>query len=144
MQLTLRAGEGEEYAFWATRRQWLGLLRALVSIHPEITAVAEGSAVTTAKTPFRLHRLSAEEKAEGEPFLLKAIRLQRRKGAIRLALLLSDEQGLFVDLHQEGIPKLQAMLRQQAERAGWDVEAALVRLSSAQLAKAAVRKAGMH
>lgn len=136
MRLALEPGEGPPLAFWVTRRQWLGLLHTLAGLPVPENTEAEEAGVTVPSS--RQHRLSLAEATV--PTVLQAIRLRRQAGGIKLALITAG-QSVAVDLPHAGIVQLQAMLRQQAERAGWDVDAGLARLSAASLADAAMKKA---
>jgi hypothetical protein len=74
---------------------------------------------------------------------LISIRLRPLKQGAKLVLIAAAQRS-GVDLPAVGVLQLQAMLRQKAERAGWDVAAALARLSAAGLAESVVRKAQCH
>jgi hypothetical protein len=140
MRLTLQSAEGTAArTFWVTRRQWLGLLQALVNLPP--AARGDETESPPSSEPSRPRLLSSA--LENAPVPIKAIRLRRLKHGIKLVLVMDGEQGVFIDVPLAGLTQLLAMLRQQAERAGWDVEAALDRLSSA-LPSAAMTKAFLH
>jgi len=140
MRLTLQREAGSALAFWVTRRQWLGLLRALGDMPPAVVGDEPEQPPAAAQSRPKPAAGGADEAAVP----LKAIRLRRYKGGVKLVLVMNDDQGVFIDVPTTGVAQLLGMLRQQAERAGWDVEAALARLSSAQLASAAVKKARLH
>jgi hypothetical protein len=135
MRLILRPAEGPLRAFWVTRRQWLGLLHALSAGQP---AAAEQAAPALPPKPRQL--ANSPESLAPEPVPLQTIRLRRMAEGMKLMLVI-DKNVVTLDIPAAGIVQVQAMLRQQAERAGWDTDAALARLSAAREANTAVERA---
>ncbi len=133
IRLTLYPADAVPRAFWVSRRQWLDLLHMLLAL-PQ----AEGG-----KTP-------APPRAKGAPALadvplpkavaVQAIRLRRLARGMKLVFVAGAE-AVALTLQDEGLRRLRQMLQQQAERAGWDTGAALVRLNAQDMARAAVSKA---
>jgi len=136
MLLTLHPAEGEPHAFWVTRRQWLGLLHAMTDL-PALAAEPDAPP----RPPSRQRRLSANvNETPPEPIPVRGIRLRRLTDGVKL-IFVTGVQGVGVDFSTAGVAQLRAMLQQQAERAGWDVGAALARLNAATVANAAMKKA---
>lgn len=132
MRLLLLPGEGLPQSFWVTRRQWLGLLHALATLPPT---------VAPAPPPSRQRRLSTRAEAgQVAPLPLQAIRLRRLAEGVKLVFV-TGKAGVSATLSNAGVAQLQDLLRQQAERAGWDAKAALARLHAGAMASAAMRKA---
>ncbi len=138
MRLILRPAQGPLRAFWITRRQWLGLLHAL-----------SGAAPAAAAPPGKAPPLAPPKPAVSPDSLavaavpLQGMRLRRMAGGVRL-LLVADGDTVSLDLPAAAIVEVQSMLRQQAERAGWDTEAALARLGAASVASAALKRARLY
>lgn len=142
MQLTLQPDGGPRLAFWVTRRQWLALLQALLAIPSTEKSPLPASGPGTSLPAERSNAI--DPLGSERPMLLKGIRLRQHRGAVKLVLVLAENQSVSVDLPPASLIGLQAMLRQQAEKAGWDVEAGLQRLSSAEMTRIALRKARLH
>ena len=138
MSMIVQAGDGAVLSFWVTRRQWLGLLRGLSSLPPVVQAVEPQATPQVAAAP-RRPRLR-----EASPVLLTGIRLRQQGSRMNLVLVVKEKQAVTIDLSPASISGLVNLLRQQAERAGWDAEAAMPRLASAQLAASSARKARLH
>jgi hypothetical protein len=140
MRLTLQWGEGAEQHFWVTRRLWLGLLFALNNLPPEaLTDLPTGS-----KTSDATSQKQAVKPVSVEAMLLKNIQLRRIKTGTKLVFLTINQGGLSLDLSPKTIAELKTLLERHAASAAWDVEAFQARMSSAQMAKAAVQKARWH
>jgi len=71
---------------------------------------------------------------------VREIRLRRTPAGARLAFVAGPE-GATLALPPAGVRRLILMLQQQADRAGWDPQAALARLNARDLAGATVSKA---
>ncbi len=136
MLLTVQPHPSAPVAIWVTRRQWLNLMHALPKFAP---ALAGGSAAADAAPPPHSRRKRAPAGA-AEPVLLSALRLAAQPAGVRLIFVIG-EQAVSMDFTAEGVAQLQAMLTQQAERAGWDAVAALERLDAASLADAVMKNA---
>lgn len=140
MHLTLNWGEGAEQHFWVTRRLWLGLLFAVSNLPPETLSELP----TSTKPAGPPSQKEAVKPVSAEPLLLKNMQLRSFKTGTKLVFLTLNEQGLSLDLSPKTLLELQSLLQRQAASAGWDVEASQARMSSVQLAKAAVQKARWH
>lgn len=138
MRLTLQPAEGPARSFWLTRRQWLGWLHALLA-SPLPQPAADASAVaqeTNAPKP-RPRR----QDDEGQPEVLKAIRLRRAGDRLQVAFVAEGGQAVTLSMAPEGVRQMRELLEQQAERAGWDAAAAMARLNAAAIATVALGKA---
>lgn len=137
MHLTLQWGEGAEQQFWVTRRIWLGLLFTLSNLPPE--ALNE----TPKNTKPLIHPGNkAELKPISEaPLIIKNIHLRHFKTGSKLIFSLVSGQALSLDLSSQALLQLKSLVHRQAASAGWDVDAFQARMSSAQMARAAVQKA---
>ncbi len=136
LRLTLWPGAGSVMAFWVTRRQLLGWLHAMTEISLESDEGME-VAQANAEPPSRRRRLQTDIPT---PLVVQAIRLRRLASSLKVVFV-AGEGTIGVDFPISGLRQLEAMLRNQAERAGWDVAAALDRLDAAKLAAAAMKKA---
>lgn len=142
MRLTLQPAQGEPRVFWVTRRQWLDWLRSLL-----LAAEAAGAAATPEQAGAEPPKPSRPRLADAdiEPQSLSAIRVRRAGESVQMAFVVHGEgapaQAVKLTVPPDGMLRLRDLLLQQAERAGWDVGAALARLDASALAGAAVRKA---
>lgn len=132
MRLTLQLANGALRAFWVTRRQWLGLLHA-------VTVLPQSASAEAPPLPRTKKALTAKALIPA-PIPVEAIRLRQLAEGVKLVFAAADK-GVAISLQEPGLQQLQQMLLQQAERAGWDVSAALARLNAQGLARAAMRKA---
>jgi hypothetical protein len=136
MRLVHEPAEGECAEFWVTRRLWLALLKRLraaggqLGIEPKLPPKAG---------PARQAALPAV--GSSGPVLLDRVRLRIEGKGASLILLVGDRAHV-VQLGVAGLAQLQEMVALQAERAGWDPEAAMQRLDADDLARAAVAQAG--
>jgi hypothetical protein len=137
MHLTLQWGEGAEQQFWVTRRIWLGLLFALNNLPPEV--LSETPISTKPLIPSG-HKPEVKPVSEA-PQIIKNIHLRHFKSGTKLIFSLVSVPGLSLDLSSQALLQLKTLVHQQAASAGWDVDAFQARLSSAQMAQAAVQKA---
>ena len=71
---------------------------------------------------------------------LQAIRFRKTSSGIRLGFVASSDSAA-IDLRVDGARQLLDILQQQSERAGWDPQAALVRLQARDIAGATLQKA---
>jgi len=134
MRLTLHPAAAEPRSFWVTRRQWLELLHALAALPlPDAVEPASESSV-----PVGARKARALEVPPATP--VREIRLRRTPAGARLAFVAGPE-GATLALPPAGVRRLILMLQQQADRAGWDPQAALARLNARDLAGATVSKA---
>lgn len=137
MHLTLQWGEGAVQQFWVTRRIWLGLLFALVNLPPE--ALSETPASTKPLVPPG-DKPDVKPVSE-EPLLLKNIHLRHLKTGSKLIFSSVSGPGLSLNLSTQNLQQLKSLVQRHAASAGWDVDAFQARMSSAQMAQAAVQKA---
>lgn len=146
MRLTLHADEGKRHVFWVTRRDWLGLLHTLtdddaMGAPPATGSAAGGTAGSTIATGAgRALRRAPAGDNDVQPIPLQGIRLRRLADGVKLVFV-TPGQGVGIKLPATGVAQLQAVLQQQAERAGWDTAAALARLNAHRLTRAAMKKA---
>lgn len=132
MRLTLHPAASAPRAFWVTRRQWLGLLQA-------VTVLPQSGSAEAPPLPRTKKALTAEALIPA-PIPVEAIRLRQLAEGVKLVFV-AGAKGMAISLQDPGLQQLKQMLLQQAERAGWDVAAALARLNAQGLARAAMRKA---
>lgn len=135
MLLTLRPPEGAGRAFWVTRRQWLALLDAVVALR-----LPDADPGLTSEPP-----LDNRKRAPGGPTAqavpVQALRLRpAASGGAKLAFV-AGENGAAMSLSDAGLEQLKQLLLQQAERAEWDVAAALERMHARKIANDVVRNA---
>jgi hypothetical protein len=121
---------GERRAFWVTRRQWLGLYSGLGPLKPE---------KPRAKQPPAKPQVLPEALTKGA-VALESLKLRRKDDAFQIAF---EAEGKPMGMQVKGdtLEQLKQMLDQQAERAGWDSQAAFLRMKAAAAANAAVKKA---
>jgi len=144
MRLTLQSAEGSLQAFWVTRRQWLGWLRALLLLPQPRDAESARSERAPPKPPKpRRQRGAADDSVEPQP--LTAIRLRRAGERVQVVFAVQGERAAAraatLTLPPEGVEQMRDLLQQQAEQAGWDPGAALTRLNASAMTGAALRKA---
>lgn len=134
MRLTLHPADGEPRSFWVSRRQWFELLHALTALPlPDAGEPASRSLVPAGGR-------KAPSPEVPPPMTLQDIRLRKSPAGVRLAFV-AEPEGATLALQPDGIRRLILMLQQQADRAGWDPQAALARLHARDLAGATVSKA---
>ncbi len=124
MRLALQSGSEPPLLFWVTRRQWLGWLHALA----KVPALPPSEGAPEAPATGKRERQTFPE--AGEPVLVKRISVRTGAQGIKILFAL-ESRVLAVELPMATVSQLQAMLQQQAEYAGWDAAAALVRLDAA-------------
>lgn len=134
MRLTLHPVDAEPRSFWVTRRQWLELLHALAAL-PLPGAVEPAS---ESSVPAGGRKAPALAVPPATP--VQDIRLRKTPAGVRLAFV-AEPEGATLALQPEGVRRLILMLQQQADRAGWDPQAALARLDARDLAGATMSKA---
>lgn len=135
MRLLVQAPEATPYAFWVTRPQWMVLMRRLQTLsqhHPKWT---EPQALTPPRRP---RKDQQPETVEAVP--LDDFRVRPEGDGFQL-LLVTGQKALAIPFRAAGLQRLLDMLAQQAERAGWDPQAALERLQAYALARAAMDRA---
>ena len=123
----------EPRRLWLTRRAWLALYRQLSAVAPDPGAEAQPQ-----PPPSRPTRMEPGE-SEGALFV-DAVRVVRRDDSVRIAFRVGP-QAVSLNLPSQGVAQLQRMVEIQAERAGWDPQAALGRLAAGAVAQQAVRRA---
>jgi len=122
--------EGERRAFWVTRRQWLGLYTGLGPLKPE---------KPKQKQPPTKPQALPEALTKGA-VPCEAVKLRRKEDTFQIAFE-ADNKPTGLQVKGEALEQFKQMLDQQAERAGWDPQAAAVRIRAAAAANAAVKKA---
>lgn len=140
MRLALHADAGKLHVFWATRRDWLGLLHALNDAGGSAPGAPPAAGGAMASGVDRAMNRAPTAGDDVAPIPLQGIRLRRLADGVKLVFV-TREQGVGIKLPATGVAQLQAMLQQQAERAGWDAAAALARLNAHSLTRAAMKKA---
>lgn len=138
MRLVLHPGDDVPTAYWVTRRLWLLLLRRL-----QVASEQSGLVVTISgpvKPPPRRPRRDVAVDAI-DPQKLEGIRLRAEGDGARLMLVVG-EMATGIHLNAPGLQQLEEMVALQAERAGWDPQAAMQRLRANALANAAMSRAG--
>lgn len=137
MRLLLHPPEQAPRVYWVTRQQWLALLLRVRNVAQKI-----GLSLNPPKTPDAPRARVARDPALAEltPLKLAAIRCNPAADGAQLLLVL-DGKAQSVQLNAAGLKQFEQMLQLQAERAGWDPQAALQRLQAAALAKAAMGRA---
>lgn len=133
MLLVFEADDGSRRALWVTRRQWLNLLSVLGPPKPE------EEEVTAAKAPAARAQPLPDSITSGAQ-QLDSIRFSRKDEAVQLGFVVGD-QPIGLALHGDSLERMKQMVQQQAERAGWDPEAAIVRMRAGAAASTAMRKA---
>jgi len=131
MLLIVERPDTEKTVLWVTRRQWLGLYAGLGGV---VTATDESKRVPPPKQG------PAPQELVQAAVPLEAIRLRKKEGEFAIGFVVGEET-IGLTLKAEGLPNLQRILEQQADRAGWDAAAAVKRLKAQALAAGAVRKA---
>jgi hypothetical protein len=132
MRLTLYLADGEVRAFWVARRQWLGLLHTL-------GALLQESGEEKKSQPQAKKKQNAA--ADGAmPVLVQRIKLRRLPQGAKIVFV-GGSENVVISMEDQGLRQLRHMLQQQAERADWDVDAAMRRLNAQSVARAAMRKA---
>ncbi len=134
MRLTLYPADAAPRSYWVTRRQCLELLHALAAL--PLPGTAEPA--SDSSPPAGGRKAPALETPPATP--VQGIRLRRTPTGVRLAFVAEPESATLA-LQTEGVRRLLLMLQQQADRAGWDPEPALVRLQARDMAGATVSKA---
>lgn len=136
MRLTVRQAEGAEKTLWITRRQWMNLLYAVKRHVPQAQQ-------TISKPGQNSHPVAGSGEDSGEPVRVRAIRFNQTETGFRITFALAGEsrEKLMINVQQPGLVNLERMLHQLADRADWDVAAAMVRLDAQQMARAAMNKA---
>ena len=132
------------HAFGWTRRQWLALLNRVRGVLLKMGESAQAPSGPMAPTDRRRASQVAGAAAQApvvEPLRLDDFRLRTISSGLRLTLV-AHGLGTAVDLQAAGLQQLDDLLTSQAERAGWDPEAAMGRLKAAAMARAAVVRAG--
>lgn len=125
MLLTLYPSGSAPRALWVTRRQWFGLLYAVGRLLNDADAPIKASPQTKKK-----------QTAEADSILpvpLQGIRLQRMPKGAKIVFVISDEK-VTISMEDQGLRQLMHLLRQQAERAAWDVDAAVARMNAENVA----------
>jgi hypothetical protein len=124
------AKEAERRVYWLTRRQWVGLYAGLGPVKPE---------KPEAKQPPVKPQPLPESLTAGAQ-LLDGVKLRRKDDTVQIGFV-SGEKTSGMQVSGESLEQLKRMMQQQADRAGWDPNAAVVRLRAAAQANAAVKKA---
>ena len=140
MRLELQAAEGASQAYWFSRRQWLALLWRLRAV------VQELGLLPTAPVPAKGLRPRPPQPIEAgaaEPVMVDGIRLKVEGEGAQLILVIG-KQGRGIKLPAAGVKKFEEMVLMQAERAGWDPQAALQRLKATMVARSAMNRASRN
>ncbi|HEY8049838.1 MAG TPA: hypothetical protein VIE63_11740 [Ramlibacter sp.] len=130
MLLIFEPKEGERRSFWVTRRQWLGLYNGLGPLKPEKPQAKQ--------PPAKLQVLP--EALTKDAVTLQSLKLRRKDDAFAISFE-AGGQPMGMQVKGEALEQLKQMLDQQADRAGWDAQAAFQRIKAAAAANAAVKKA---
>jgi hypothetical protein len=130
MLLIFEPRDGERRSFWVTRRQWLGLYNGLGPLKPE---------KPQAKQPPAKPQALPESLTKGA-VAAESVKLRRKDEGFQIAFEAGGKP-LGMQVKGEALEQLKQMLDQQAERAGWDAQAAFQRLRAAAAANAAMKKA---
>ncbi len=134
IRLALQSEGEAPWLFWVTRRQWLAWLHALTKIS------AQSALIPDMAHPAPRHRKRQSIPEGGEPLVLKRISIRSGPGVIKMLFAL-ETRVLSIELPTASTAQLLSMLQQQAEIAGWDYPAALVRLGAASDASEAISNA---
>ena len=132
MLLVFEPGEGERRAFWVTRRQWLNLYAGLGPLKPE-------KPQAEAKQPAAKPQPLPESVTTGA-VKLDSVRFKREDDVVQVGFV-AEGNLMGMRLQGESLERMKHLVFQQADTAGWDPNAAMVRLRAAAAANAAVRKA---
>lgn len=130
MLLIMEPAEGEKRVFWVTRRQWLGLYNGLGPLKPEKEEV---------KPPPQKPQ-PLPESLTSVAKSLDGIKMNKKEDGFQVAFV-AEGKPMGLQLKGDSLEQMKRMLDQQADRAGWDVQAALERMKAAMAANAAVKKA---
>jgi hypothetical protein len=122
--------EGERRALWVTRRQWLGLYTGLGPLKPEKPQQRQPP-VKPQALPESLTKGAVQ---------CDAVKLRRKDDAFQIAFE-AENRPTGMQVKGEALEQLKQLLDQQAERAGWDPQAAATRIRAAVAANVAVKKA---
>ncbi len=133
MRLSMHSSKEMPYYFWMTRCQVVNLIHELMKLSKtgikeenfprpvsKIQGIIDVSLIASAAT-VRSFRLSK---------VIKGVRL----------MFITDTESVAITLQDDGLSQFRQMLSQQAERSGWDVDAALVRLNAEKQAQTLIRK----
>lgn len=136
MRLVLQPPEGDPKAFWAMRKQWLSLLYRLRLAAQQLNV--ELASPEPVKPPRgRPPKDPATDALEAQ--LLDGFRLRTEGDTLRL-MLVADKKAQGFSIKAPGLRRLEEMVWSQAERAGWDPQAALQRLQAEATTRTALRK----
>jgi len=130
MLLIIEPKEGDRRVLWMTRRQWVGLYGGLGPLKPE---------KPEAKQPPPKPQPLPESLTAGAE-LLDTVKLRRKDDVVQIGFIANDKP-VGMQVKGDSLEQLKRLLQQQAERAGWDPQAAVVRLRAAAQANAVVKKA---
>jgi hypothetical protein len=133
MLLTFNTQDAVNWTLWVTRRHWLGLLHATGVL---LQASVEG---VTPLLPQPKKKPVAQANS-ASPVHVQGIRLQRMPKGTKIVFVTGDES-VIISMDDLGLQQLKQMMLQQAERANWDVSAALARLKMEDIARSAMRQA---
>jgi hypothetical protein len=133
MVLELTPVAGEPQRFWVSRRLWISLHGAILQWIP---ASPEGQPVP----PKQPRGPILPEDPVMDAVLLDSIRLERKPDHLRFVFA-SARGETVLTIPEAGFPRLKRMLETQADRAGWDLPAAMERVRAEGLAKAAMCRA---
>ena len=130
MLLIMEPQEGDKRVFWVTRRQWLGLYNGLGPLKPEKGEVKP--------PPQKPQPIPEALTSVARP--IEAIKMNKKDEGFQVAFV-AEGKPIGLQLQGDSLEQMKRMLDQQADRAGWDVQAALERMKAAQAANAVVKKA---
>lgn len=157
MRVGLHAADGTECAYWATRRQWLGLLERLLALDDmsqDTQSTDAGHKQIVASIATTSLRQQGPVSSQMLPCSLRSVRVSRLNDVIRIAFvpakksdadLLAVPEGYVrssvLTIPQVRVAQFVEILKTKGEMAGWDVEAGLKRLQTSRLASAILLKA---
>jgi len=137
MRLELHPAADPIQVFWVTRAQWLALLQRLRAVTRQMGVESQA-----AQAVEQLRRRPPRDPMVDAlpPARLDGIRLRAQGDGVGLILIAGDKT-CAVELKASGLRQLEEMIAVQAERAGWDPQAALERLQAGAMASAAMQRA---
>jgi hypothetical protein len=138
MKLVFDAQENAPQVLTLTRRQWLGLLRRLRVVAQQMKL--ELAAPEPLKAPRARPKRNPDIDALA-PVMVDAVHLRAEGDGVRLQFAVGAS-GRALLLKAPGVKQLAEMVATQAERAGWDPQAAMQRLQAMAMANAAMKTAG--